>query len=114
MSYYPKPAASLCVHDELRPDTKASGETRIEKLAFNRYGEVCILGNCVSLDARGGRALFFFNPRQPLLRSAIDEIVRRTGIPEIFERDGRRVMRRGFECDRRRRGARHLLRLGGT
>jgi hypothetical protein len=33
--------------------------------------------------------LFFFNPRQPLLLSPIAETVRRTGIPEIFERDGR-------------------------
>jgi hypothetical protein len=32
--------------------------------------------------------LFFFNPRQALLRSAIDETVRRTGVPEIFEYDG--------------------------
>ena len=43
----------------------------------------------VSASMRGAvETLFFFNPRQPLLRSAIDEIVRRTGIPEIFERDG--------------------------
>jgi hypothetical protein len=45
--------------------------------------------------------LFFFNPRQPLLRSPIAETVRRTGIPEIFERDGRvwiDVPERAMQC----------------
>ena len=33
--------------------------------------------------------LFFFNPRQPLLRSAISATVQRTGVPRIVELDGR-------------------------
>jgi hypothetical protein len=45
--------------------------------------------------------LFFFNPRQALLSSPIAETVRRTGIPEIFERDGRvwiDVPERAMQC----------------
>ena len=34
-------------------------------------------------------SLFFFNPRQPLLRSAISATVQRTGVPRIVELDGR-------------------------
>ena len=34
-------------------------------------------------------ALFFFNPGQPLLRSAISATVQRTGVPRIVELDGR-------------------------
>ena len=34
-------------------------------------------------------ALFFFNPRQSLLRSAISATVEQTGIPRIVELDGR-------------------------
>jgi hypothetical protein len=45
--------------------------------------------------------LFFFNPRQALLSSPIAETVRRTGIPEVFERDGRvwiEVPERAMQC----------------
>jgi hypothetical protein len=51
-------------------------------------------------------ALFFFNPRQSLLRSAISSTVERTGIPRIVESDGRvwidvpsRAMQCLFACD---------------
>jgi len=51
-------------------------------------------------------ALFFFNPRQPLLRSAISATVERTGVPKIVELDGRvwidvpsRAMQCLFACD---------------
>ena len=51
-------------------------------------------------------ALFFFNPRQPLLRSAISATVERTGVPRIVELDGRvwidvpsHAMQCLFACD---------------
>ena len=44
----------------------------------------------VSIDMREAvEALFFFNPRQPLLRSAISATVQRTGVPRIVELEGR-------------------------
>jgi hypothetical protein len=51
-------------------------------------------------------ALFFFNPRQSFLRSAISAAVERTGVPRIVEADGRvwidapsRTMQCLFACD---------------
>ena len=51
-------------------------------------------------------ALFFFNPRQPLLRSAISATVERTGVPRIMELDGKvwidvpsHAMQCLFACD---------------
>lgn len=34
-------------------------------------------------------ALFFFNPRQYVVRQGIREVVQRTGVPSIVERDGK-------------------------
>ena len=55
-------------------------------------------------------ALFFFNPRQSLLLPAISATVKRTGVPEIVESDGRiwidvpsRAMQCLFACNGRLR-----------
>jgi hypothetical protein len=61
----------------------------------------------VSAKMRGVvEALFFFNPRQPLLHSAISATVERTGVPKIMELEGRlridvpsRDMQCLFACD---------------
>lgn len=66
-----------------------------------------VLSATVSVKMRQAvEALFFFNPRQPLLRSAISVTVERTGVPKIVKRDGRvsidipgRAMQCLFACD---------------
>jgi hypothetical protein len=82
-----------------RAETKSTHLTATGRFVFSAT---------VSASMHGAvETLFFFNPRQSLLHSAIAETVHRTGVPEIFECDGtvwigvpKRAMQCLFVCTR--------------